>query len=76
MTVDEQKKMIKTGLSAAARSLWAKKAKSEDLWLPLYIHMRDAAETAWRIWCDWLPDGTKNRIIRGVFPIECQNDEF
>ncbi|MDR3331771.1 MAG: hypothetical protein LBT08_04015, partial [Synergistaceae bacterium] len=62
--------------TAAAHSLWAKKSKSEDLWLPLYMHMQDAAETARRLWGYWLPDGTKNRIISSIFPTECKNDEF
>ncbi|MDR3254741.1 MAG: CRISPR-associated helicase Cas3', partial [Synergistaceae bacterium] len=68
--------MIKTGFSTAAHSLWAKKSKSEDLWLPLYTHMQDAAETARRLWGYWLPGGTKNRIMSSIIPVERQNDEF
>ena len=43
-------------LSAAARSLWGKSDYGEgECWLPLYVHMADAAGVAGRLWDRWLP---------------------
>ena len=55
-------------LSQAACSLWAKKPKKgrDKQWLPLIMHMKDAAEVARLLWRDWLPDGTKRRIVCGL----------
>jgi CRISPR-associated endonuclease/helicase Cas3 len=55
-------------LSEQARALWAKLPRDSysDSWLPLYIHMADAAETAKKLWEDWLPYATKNIIARSV----------
>jgi len=55
-------------LSTQAKSLWAKmtKGNSGDAWLPLYLHMSDAAEMAKRIWYAWLPPGSREVISCGV----------
>ncbi|MBT9136939.1 MAG: CRISPR-associated nuclease/helicase Cas3 [Firmicutes bacterium] len=51
-------------LSLAAQSLWAKKSTKDGnlLWLPLIIHMKDAAWTARKLWNRWLPEGIKKAI--------------
>jgi CRISPR-associated endonuclease/helicase Cas3 len=58
--------MILNGLQAKA--IWAKKTKSsqEQEWLPLLMHMSDAAEVARLVWHHWLPSGTKRKIARGM----------
>ena len=55
-------------LSLAAQSIWAKKSKSsqDKQWLPLIMHMSDAAEIARLLWRDWLPDCTKREIDFGI----------
>ncbi|MDA8442348.1 MAG: CRISPR-associated endonuclease Cas3'', partial [Peptococcaceae bacterium] len=51
-----------------AKVLWAKKAKTnqEKEWLPLFIHMSDAAEIARLLWQHWLPSCTKRKIACGL----------
>ena len=47
-------------LSTQARSLWAKLSNdSEDEWLPLVVHMHDAAIVAEHIWDTWLSHSVK-----------------
>jgi CRISPR-associated endonuclease/helicase Cas3 len=55
-------------LTLQARSLWAKKAKGnhDERWLPLVVHMSDAAETAKLLWHHWLPFCTKRKIAQGI----------
>lgn len=55
-------------VSWQAKVLWAKKAKGDrdKLWLPLTIHMSDAAEIARLVWHHWLPLSTKRKITRGM----------
>lgn len=55
-------------LSLRARALWAKlsREKDSDEWLPLYVHMADVAETAKKLWEDWLPYTTKNVIAQSI----------
>lgn len=54
-------------LSPLARSLWAKKSRPPVVgWLPLAVHMADSAEVAQHLWSDWLPEGTRRCIARGV----------
>lgn len=52
----------------AVRVLWAKKSRYTDagLWLSLTSHMTDVAEMARLLWKEWLPDGVKQCISRGV----------
>ena len=47
------------GLSPAAAALWAKMERGGDKWLPLHVHMSDAAEIARLLWREWLPDGLR-----------------
>ena len=55
------------GLSERTKSLWAKSCRDgSGQWLPLYIHMSDAAHTAKNLWYDWVPASTKNIINRAV----------
>lgn len=58
-------------LSKQARSLWAK-TDSEDgsVWLPLYVHLSDAARTMAKLWDGWVP---KN--VRGLFARHCGENE-
>lgn len=54
-------------LSVAAMSLWGKKGKPGEMtWLPLAWHMADAANTASRLWANWLPASVRNRIERSL----------
>jgi CRISPR-associated endonuclease/helicase Cas3 len=50
------------------KALWAKKGKGnkDALWLPLVVHMSDAAEIARLVWHHWLPSCTKRRIALGL----------
>ncbi|HWQ76217.1 MAG TPA: CRISPR-associated helicase Cas3' [Syntrophomonas sp.] len=65
-------------LSLAAQSLWAKKSKNsqDKQWLPLIIHMSDAAEIARLLWRDWLPDCTKREIAFGISKSLDENTDF
>ena len=51
-----------------SKVLWAKKANGNEdkLWLPLIMHMSDAAEIARLVWHHWLPSCTKLRIAHGI----------
>lgn len=54
-------------LTAAARSLWGKSDYGEgECWLPLYVHMADAAGVAGRLWDRWLPKATRGIVARAV----------
>ncbi|NLA85073.1 MAG: CRISPR-associated helicase/endonuclease Cas3, partial [Clostridiales bacterium] len=59
---------IKTRLSIAARSIWAKKSnKNGDLfWLPLLTHMTDSALVARKLWSHWLSDGIRKVFTEGT----------
>ena len=48
--------------------MWAKKGtyNSELMWLPLTVHLNDAAETAARLYDTWLAESIKRTIIKGV----------
>jgi hypothetical protein len=48
--------------------LWAKKptVQGEMKWLPLIIHMNDAAEAARYLWELWLPPRMRMRIAAGI----------
>ena len=56
-------------LSWQTKVLWAKKAKGnqDKQWLPLVVHMSDAAEIARLLWRDWLPYCTKKKIALGIY---------
>ncbi|MCH9276908.1 CRISPR-associated endonuclease Cas3'' [Bifidobacterium amazonense] len=61
MTVDHDE----VALSRQARSLWGKTDRLDgERWLPLYVHMADSIGMAERIWDHWIPDGTKDVLIR------------
>ncbi|MDR2162671.1 MAG: CRISPR-associated helicase Cas3' [Clostridiales Family XIII bacterium] len=60
-------------LSQRAKSLWAKtpnryfdSSYEEGSWLPLYVHMADAAEVAKLLWDEWVPPSVKSVVARGV----------
>ena len=54
-------------LSWQSSALWAKKTNdNQDKWLPLVVHMADAAEVAKLIWYHWIPFGTKQKIAQGI----------
>lgn len=58
-------------LSERARAIWGKTNRIDDTeWLPLYVHMVDSAAMATKIWDTWMPQGTKDVIIR-----DCGGDE-
>lgn len=51
----------------AARSLWGKSDYGEgECWLPLYVHLADAAGVAGRLWDCWLPKATREVVARAV----------
>ncbi|MDD2234940.1 MAG: CRISPR-associated helicase Cas3' [Desulfitobacteriaceae bacterium] len=53
----------------STKVLWAKKSKNNQDrgWLPLVVHMSDAAEIAKLVWRDWLPYCTKEKIAQGIY---------
>ncbi len=51
--------------SKEATLLWAKSGENGD-WLPLRIHMADAAGIALKLWDTWLPLGTRNFLAGGM----------
>jgi CRISPR-associated endonuclease/helicase Cas3 len=55
-------------LSWQTKTLWAKKPKgnADEQWLPLAVHMSDAAEIARLLWHHWVPACTKREIINGL----------
>ena len=58
-------------LSMGARALWAKPISpasdtGEEVWLPLHVHMADAAGMADLLWEKWLPHGVRLLIANGM----------
>lgn len=54
-------------LSTQAKAIWGKTNRADDTeWLPLYVHMVDSAAMATKIWDTWVPQGTKDVIIRDL----------
>ena len=53
-------------LSKGTKSLWGKISVHERSWLPLYVHLYDAGQVAQLLWENWLPEGTKQIIVRGI----------
>ena len=52
-------------LSRRARALWAKTdPEDSSVWLPLYIHLSDAARTMGRLWDGWVPNNLKCLFAR------------
>lgn len=60
--------MFKT-VNWRTKALWAKKdkGKQDEQWLPLVVHMSDAAGIAKLLWNHWLPSGTKRKIARSIY---------
>ena len=59
------------GLSKQAKSLWAKTDPVDgSVWLPLYIHLTDAAGIMARLWDEWVP-----RNVRNLFALHCCGSE-
>jgi len=56
-------------LNWRTKALWAKKGKGtqDEQWLPLVVHMSDAAGIAKLLWNHWLPSGTKRKIARSIY---------
>jgi CRISPR-associated endonuclease/helicase Cas3 len=58
------------GLSAAARSVWAKSWPNPspsgvvERWLPLHRHLLDTSAIVARLWDEWLPPATKRLVAR------------
>ena len=53
-------------LSSVTKSLWGKISVKERSWLPLYIHLYDTGKVAELLWEYWLPEGTRQIIVRGI----------
>jgi CRISPR-associated endonuclease/helicase Cas3 len=51
--------------STMARSCWAKTPDGEKSWTSLQEHSERTVEYARRIWSDWLPYGTKEKLECG-----------
>lgn len=58
-------------LSQKAKSLWGK-LSSDNMWLPLYMHMTDSAEVAKLLWDTWLPVHTKKLLSDGICSAETE----
>ncbi len=54
------------GLSAAARSAWAKYDRPTDGWLPLWRHLVDAAAAAGQLWETWLPVSVRGLLAQAL----------
>ncbi|MFF7081754.1 type I-E CRISPR-associated protein Cse1/CasA [Streptomyces lavendulae] len=48
-----------TGLTPAARTVWAKSDEKAGQWLPLWRHMADSAAMAGRLWDEWVPSNVR-----------------
>ncbi|MGI6009625.1 MAG: CRISPR-associated helicase Cas3' [Methanomethylophilus sp.] len=55
-----------SSLSDASRCIWAKLGEDGSSWLPLAVHLRDAAGVAGLLWDRWLPESTKGIVSRGL----------
>ena len=55
----------RNALSLEAKTLWAKSSENGD-WLPLRIHMADAAGIALKLWENWLPCGPRSFLAGGM----------
>lgn len=70
--VEHTVESLRSRLSPAARSLWAKsgddqsRSEGEEPWLSLPQHMLDAAEVAGLLWDDWAPDSVTQDITRST----------
>jgi len=63
-------------ISYPARLLWGKtSSNTDDLWLPLHIHLTDTAAIAELMWDYWVPDSTKRIISRAIQSAGYTNDE-
>ncbi|MBM9624676.1 type I-E CRISPR-associated protein Cse1/CasA (plasmid) [Streptomyces zhihengii] len=58
---------LPVGLSDAARSVWAKHARGDEGWLPLWRHLADSGAVAGLLWERWLPESVK-RVVREGLP--------
>ncbi|WP_239089970.1 CRISPR-associated helicase Cas3' [Sphaerimonospora thailandensis] len=54
------------GLTAEARSVWAKHDRETDGWLPLWRHMADSGAVAILLWDRWLPLQVRRVIADGL----------
>ncbi|MFC3996813.1 CRISPR-associated helicase Cas3' [Nocardiopsis sediminis] len=55
-----------SGLSVAARTVWAKHDFDSEGWLPLWRHMADSAAVAERLWDEWVPDRVRRLVAAAV----------
>jgi CRISPR-associated endonuclease/helicase Cas3 len=54
-------------LSKQASSLWGKSDYGEgERWLPLFVHMLDAAGIAGCLWDQWVPEGTRGIVAEAL----------
>lgn len=53
-------------LSEAAASVWAKSARHDLGWLPLWRHLDDSAAVAGELWDRWLPANTRTLIAESL----------
>ncbi len=56
-----------SGLSVAARQVWAKHDRDEDDWLPLWRHLADSGAVAGLLWDEWLPAQVRD-VIAAALP--------
>jgi CRISPR-associated helicase Cas3/CRISPR-associated endonuclease Cas3-HD len=54
------------GLSAAARTVWAKHDRATDGWLPLWRHMADSGAVAGLLWDHWVPRQVRQVIAEAL----------
>src|SRR5690606_54244 len=66
MSYEEYAQRLSAGLSAAARSVWAKHDWDSGGWLPLWRHMGDSAGVAAYLWDEWLAPQVRVRISEAL----------
>ena len=58
--------VTKPGLSAAARSVWAKASRTDDTSMSLPRHLADAAAVAGHLWDGWVPASVRARVAAAL----------
>ncbi|MFG2143651.1 CRISPR-associated helicase Cas3' [Streptomyces sp. NPDC048696] len=58
--------VVGSGLSGAARAVWAKHDAGTDAWLPLWRHMADSAAVAGLLWDRWIPQSVRLLVAEAL----------
>lgn len=57
---------LRTGLTRAARVVWAKHDRDGEGWLPLWRHTEDSAAVAGLLWDQWLPSNVQSLVAEAL----------